>query len=522
MDARLLLLSVILLCASVNAGKILFWTPLSTKSVKITFTPVLEALAERGHDVTVAMPFAAPKDAKYKVINSDPDGDFEAEVTKTTKKIITNEDPNMVNAFIGMVKAAVDSNDRALSHPMMQGFLKDTNTKFDIVIVQPFLAGESGYFLAKKFNAPFAIYYTGQVNMPFVSSALGQPFNPSYDTFGMLPFVGEMSFIQRCINTFASFMFEHVFRNMFIHSKVNALLDKHFPGEDRPSLLELERNASAAFSFGHPLILDGWSPMSPNFVQLGMMNCRPAKPFAQGDKLGEFLDKSKNGVIFISFGSAVKGSLMPEENRKLLLKVFGRLSQYDVIWKWETEEMEGKPDNVLLSKWLPQQEILAHPKLKVFITHAGQSSFQETLCHQKPVVAIPISGDQPNNAAEVERLGFGINQPWTSLTEDGLYDALDKVLHDPKYAEAAKRIGSTLNDQLTRPLDRAIWWIEHIMRHPTMYEGRSPVHKLRWFQYFLLDVLAFFALILFIVYKFVKFVICKLCCRSGADKTKKD
>ena len=138
MDARRLLLSVIFLCATVNAGKILFWTPLSTKSVKITFTPVLEALAERGHDVTVAMPFAAPKDANYKVINSDPDGYFEAEVTKTTKKIITNEDPNMVNAFIGMVKAAVDSNDRALSHPMMQGYLKDVNTKFDIVIVYPF------------------------------------------------------------------------------------------------------------------------------------------------------------------------------------------------------------------------------------------------------------------------------------------------------------------------------------------------------------------------------------------------
>ena len=159
------------------------------------------------------------------------------------------------------------------------------------------------------------------------------------------------------------------------------------------------------------------------------------------------MDKSKNGVIYLSFGSALKGSLMTEENRKLLLNALGRFKQYDVIWKWETEEMPDKPENVMLSKWLPQQEILGHPNLKVFITHAGQSSFQETLCHQKPVVAIPISGDQPNNAAEVERLGFGISQPWLSLDEDELYNALDKVLHDPKYTEAAKRVGSTLNDQ---------------------------------------------------------------------------
>ena len=284
----------------------------------------------------------------------------------------------------------------------------------------------------------------------------------------------------------------------------------------------MERNASAAFSFGHPLILDGWSPLSPNFVHLGMMNCRPAKPFAKGDKLGDFLDNSKNGVIYVSFGSALRGSMMSEENRKLLLNVFGRFKQYDVIWKWETEEMPDKPDNVLLSKWLPQQDVLGHPKLKVFITHAGQSSFQETLCHQKPVVAIPVGGDQPVNANEAERLGFGISQPYASLDETDLYNALDKVLHDPKYKDTAQRLGSALNDQLTRPMDRAVWWIEHIIRHPTMYQGKSPVHKLYWFQYFLLDVLAFYAFILFVVVKFVKFIICKACCGSKSSKTKRE
>ena len=53
------------------------------------------------------------------------------------------------------------------------------------------------------------------------------------------------------------------------------------------------------------------------------------------------------------------------------------------MWVWDEIEMLGKPDNVLLTKWAPQQDILAHPNLKVFVTHAGQSSFQEALCHQK-------------------------------------------------------------------------------------------------------------------------------------------
>ena len=50
--------------------------------------------------------------------------------------------------------------------------------------------------------------------------------------------------------------------------------------------------------------------------------------------------------------------------------------------------MQEKPDNIMLSKWLPQQDILAHPKLKLFITHGGQSSTQEALCHKKPVVRL--------------------------------------------------------------------------------------------------------------------------------------
>ena len=85
----------------------------------------------------------------------------------------------------------------------------------------------------------------------------------------VLPFTGQLNFFQRAINTFVAFMFEHVFRNTIILNGVNSLLDKHFPGETRPNLLDLERNISLGFSFGHPFILDGWSPLVPNFIHLG-------------------------------------------------------------------------------------------------------------------------------------------------------------------------------------------------------------------------------------------------------------
>ena len=69
------------------------------------------------------------------------------------------------------------------------------------------------------------------------------------------------------------------FRDWYIHGKVNELLDKHMPSTagKRPSLADLEANASLALHFGHPLLMDGNRPVSPNFVTVGMMNCKPAK-----------------------------------------------------------------------------------------------------------------------------------------------------------------------------------------------------------------------------------------------------
>ena len=103
--------------------------------------------------------------------------------------------------------------------------------------------------------------------------------------------------------------------------------------------------------------------------------------------LRKFLDEAgEEGVIYVSFGSVLKASVMSDEKRKILLNVFGKLKQR-VLWKWETDHMEDKPPNVMLHKWLPQQDVLGHPSVKLFVSHAGQSSFQETVCHQKPAVS---------------------------------------------------------------------------------------------------------------------------------------
>merc|ERR1711936_1519829 len=102
---------------------------------------------------------------------------------------------------------------------------------------------------------------------------------------------------------------------------------------------------------------------SPNYVHLGMMNCRAPKTIDEDPKLKQFLDDAgPEGVIYVSFGSVLKASVMSDDKRKIMLGAFAKLKQ-KVLWKWETEVMDDKPSNVMLHKWLPQQDVLGHPNV---------------------------------------------------------------------------------------------------------------------------------------------------------------
>lgn len=75
---------------------------------------------------------------------------------------------------------------------------------------------------------------------------------------------------------------------------------------------------------------------------------------------------------------------------------------------------------------------LGHSKIKAFLSHGGLNSIFETMYHGVPVVGIPLFGDHYDTMTRVQAKGMGILLNWKMLTEDELYDALVKVINDPR------------------------------------------------------------------------------------------
>ena len=150
-------------------------------------------------------------------------------------------------------------------------------------------------------------------------------------------------------------------------------------GYQLPSTEEMmERRFSVFLSNSHPVTHGSW-PYLPNVIEVGGLGVKEAKPLT-GDLAG-WLDSAKSGAVFISFGSAISPSQMPAEKLDMVLEVFRALPQLSFVWKWDSQ-IEELPHNVMIKTWIPQQDLLGHPNLRVFVTHGGMGGVSEALYHK--------------------------------------------------------------------------------------------------------------------------------------------
>ncbi|KAK6039814.1 hypothetical protein COOONC_22681, partial [Cooperia oncophora] len=119
---------------------------------------------------------------------------------------------------------------------------------------------------------------------------------------------------------------------------------------------------------------------------------------------------SCEGLVVFSFGSVTPTHRMPAEWKKSFLEAFSRFPNLNFVLRYEGTDLKDQlPSNVYLFKWLPQADLLSHPKTLAFISHGGYNSLQEAVTAGVPLITVALFGDQPRNAKLAERHHFAIN-----------------------------------------------------------------------------------------------------------------
>ncbi|XP_065219042.1 UDP-glycosyltransferase UGT5-like isoform X43 [Planococcus citri] len=492
--------------------KVLAIFPFPSKSHYAIADPLLVRLAELGNEVTVYSLY--PKKANipnYKDIDIGDCFSF-------PKSIVTVDAcASMGSSLFLQIQATFFSDifDRVdQCDPLLK--LLNSTEKYDVFFTESFM-NDVMLMYAWKFKIP-AITVTPNVMLTWLSNRMGNPDNPAYVPNLLSEHSKEMKFFERTHNTMLYIVYLFFYKYTTTRkddAKIHKLL------ESAPPIEELIRNVSLLFVSTN-LAINAPIPLVPGVVDIGGIHIQPSKPVPEN--IEKFINESKHGVVYFCMGSLLRGETFPPEKREAFLYAFSKIPQR-VLWKWEGDVLPGKSDNIMISKWMPQRDILAHPNVKLFISHGGLLGTSEAVYEGVPVLGIPIFGDQRTNIKSLEANGAGELLDYNEISKEVVLEKIQRLLNDPKYKENAKLLSDRYRDRPMSPLDTAVYWTEYVIRHKGAPHLRTAAADMPWYQYLLLDVIAFIVAVLvaglLIIYYTTKFIlraIYGLICGGGAKK----
>ncbi|XP_069158014.1 UDP-glycosyltransferase UGT5-like [Procambarus clarkii] len=487
-----------------NASKILFLAPFSMQSHKNFFMGIAEALAAKNHTVTFVNGL---KESKSR--------------TNIREVIIPNSDifsqfPNKFNSssydtFVTILPLVPKYCGDALRSPEIQRLQDET---FDVVMLSVVFT-DCFYPFLHKLQAPF-IHMSPNFLFGAHSDVSGNPHFPSMAPSTLLDIVYPLTFTSRMKNTLNDIMALAI-TNYYTIPKVAVEID-----EDANFISSVRQNGSLYIVNSVETLEVPPRPYIPTVVHAGGIHCRPAQPLPLD--LEQWVAASGDaGFIFFSLGSGINGSTMPKKYRRVLVEVFGSLEQR-VLWKWDEDTMEDLPSNVRLAKWLPQQDVLGHPRLRLFITHGGLLSTHEATYHGIPILGIPVVMDQHHNMRQAQNEGWARYLTWDDLTYDLLRQNIVQIMNDHKMREEAERRAAVMRDQPMSPGDWVVYWVEYVIRHQGAPHLRSPFFTMPWYEVYNVDVWVVVVMVVTLAtYLSLRAVLALItCCCSSTTKPKQE
>uniref|UniRef100_A0A336N066 UDP-glucuronosyltransferase n=1 Tax=Culicoides sonorensis TaxID=179676 RepID=A0A336N066_CULSO len=485
-----------------SAYRILCLFPTPATSHQIVFRAYTKALVEHGHELVVA--------TTHPVENPHPNItqiDWSVVQKLWADKLDFSSKKDTSGGLMTLIRAYVDSMtqilDVELSHPSIKEIINNPEKqKFDLAVVENHFVGM--FDIAKLLKVPLIVICSSDPN-EIEHKAVGNYVHSIAAPLRIASTYGLMTFYERM----SAVTFEIMFRFMAftLEKSFRTALVKHF-GPNVRSMTEMAQDIDMLFVNVNPAF--GYvRPITPKTVTLGFMHITDPKPLPQD--LQSYLDNSKNGVIYCSFGTNINSEKFDSGNLKSILNAFSRL-KYDVLYKFGNETMKNQPKNVKLVKWAPQSDLLAHKNVKLFITQGGQHSLEEAIYREVPLLAIPFYGDQFTNAKRIAAKGLGKWLTINDIESNALYETIKEIISNPIYKENIKKLSQIVKDEPMTPTTKAVWWTEYVIRNKGAKHLEYHGVKVPSYQFYYLDVIAAYVTIILLLYFTIKGIL-RLCMR---------
>ncbi|CAK1547648.1 unnamed protein product [Leptosia nina] len=469
----LLKLSLIFFFISrIDAARILAVFPTPSISHQQAFRPIIQELVKRNHDV-----YVLTTDPMYPK-NKAPANLTEIDVHDLSYQEVAGWLQDVQGDKLGIIKTVKDIFARIIvlleKQIQVPEFKELYGQKFDLLLIEAYV--QSALVLAHVFDAP-VIQVSSLGGGPKSYAEFGAPYHPLLFPSAAAQRLYNLTMFEKAQSLLINYFLEYL---VLQSREFEYEMWKRNFGPDVPTYDELFlKKVQMLFLNEHPIWSDN-HPVPPSIVYIGGIH-QPLEP-EMPQELQTFLDSSKNGVIYISFGSNVKPSILPPEKIQVMTKVLSKL-RYDVLWKWDQEELPGKSENIRIYKWFPQPTLLKHPKVKIFITQGGLQSTDEAIDAAVPLIGIPMLGDQWYNVEKYVRHDIGLQLDINHITEDSFRNAIERVIDDKRYKENIIRLRSIMREYPIEPKKLAVWWIEHVLKHGGKHL-RSPATGLTFFEYY--------------------------------------
>ncbi|XP_042307313.1 LOW QUALITY PROTEIN: UDP-glucuronosyltransferase 3A1-like [Sceloporus undulatus] len=385
--------------------------------------------------------------------------------------------------------------------------------KFHLAVIDAF--NPCSFLVAEKLGLPFVAVYPGTfVNAP----QAGIPSPLSYVPLAQSLLSDRMDFWERLKNCLMS-LFAPKIKNQ-IYDKFDNVIREHFPATPRPALPELYLKAEL-WIYDTDFSIEFVRPLLPSTVYIGGLLAKPAKPLPQ--EFEDFIESTgEAGFIIVTLGSMLSSIPFPQLLKEIN-KSFAQLPQ-GVIWRYQVshwpKEINLAP-NVKIAEWLPQNDLLGHPKVRLFVTHGGLNSLMESVYHGVPVVGIPLFGDQHDNMIRVEARNMGLSVSIDQLEANSFGSTMKQVIGDQRYKAAAEGLSTILRSHPFPPEQRLAGWIEHVLKVGSGTHLQPHAFHQMWYQQYLLDVWLFLIAsllgMLYLCLKLIGYITLKAC-NTGKQK----